>query len=105
MESSEKKYPKGHFMNLYLGWGIAICAGIGIPLSVITKNFAFIGLGPAIGVAVGAALGQSMENKYEQKGLIRPLSQEEIKLKKRSQRFSFILLLTGLLLFLLLIFF
>jgi membrane protein YqaA with SNARE-associated domain len=100
MNQSEKKYPKGHFMNRYMGLSIAICAGLGVSLSFITDNLAFIGVGPAIGAAVGVALGQSMEDKYSRKGLIRPLTEKETTEKKKTQKYAFWLLLAGILLFL-----
>ena len=80
--NEEQKYPEGHFVGKWMGIGIAIFSGIGIPLSVITKQFAFIGIGPALGVSVGLAIGQAVENKYKKENKIRPLTEAETKRKK-----------------------
>ncbi len=75
-----------------------------IPLSIITENPGFIGIGPALGVAVGVAIGQSIENKYKQEGRIRPLTESEQKRKKNAVFAGIILLTLGLLVFILLFF-
>lgn len=67
---TKKKYPKGHFVGMWMGIGIAIFAGLGIAFSVITENFGLIGIGPAIGIAIGLSIGQSVENKYNKEGKI-----------------------------------
>lgn len=102
-EENEKKYPKGYFINLWMGLGIAIFSGIGVPLAIITESFAFIGIGPAIGVSVGLAIGQGLENKYEKEGKMRELTPTE---KRRSRRLLLgafvilsLLLLAGLIFF------
>lgn len=79
MQDKDEKYPEGHFIGMWIGIGIAIFSGIGVPLSVATKNTAFIGMGPAMGVAFGVAIGQSIETKYKKEGKIRPLTEEEQK--------------------------
>ena len=73
----KKKYPEGHFVGMWTAIGIAIFSGVGIPLSIVTKNIAFIGIGPALGVAIGISIGQSVENKYKKQGKIRPLTKKE----------------------------
>ncbi|MDY6932345.1 MAG: hypothetical protein SVJ22_10580 [Halobacteriota archaeon] len=77
MEEKNEKYPEGHFIGMWMGIGIAIFSGIGVPLSIALRNPGFIGIGPAIGVAFGLALGQSIEEKYKNEGKIRPLTKEE----------------------------
>jgi len=104
MSNKDKKYPEGHFLGMWMGIGIAIFSGFGIPLSIITKNPGFIGIGPAIGVAVGVAIGQTIENKYKQEGRIRPLSESEIKKKKNVVTAGIIILTLGVLMFILLYF-
>jgi len=77
MKENDKKYPEGHFVKMWMGIGVAIFSGIGIPLSVATGNIPFIGIGPALGIVFGLALGQSIEVKYKKEGRIRPLTKEE----------------------------
>ncbi|MDD3421558.1 MAG: hypothetical protein PHS47_04590, partial [Methanocellales archaeon] len=79
MEEKEKNktYPEGHFVGMWMGIGIAIFSGFGIPLSIATGNPGFMGIGPAIGVAFGLAIGSSIEAKYEKEGKIRPLTKDE----------------------------
>ncbi|WP_340113691.1 hypothetical protein [Maribellus mangrovi] len=83
INDNDKKYPKGYFLNLWMGICIAVFSGVGIPIAIISKNFAFIGIGPAIGVSVGIAIGQGIENKQEKEGRIRPLTNEEKRNAKR----------------------
>lgn len=82
-EEKEKKYPKGYFLNLWMAIGIAAFSGIGIPVAVITHNFVFMGIGPAIGFSIGITIGQTQENKYAKEDRIRPLTENE-KRKTRS---------------------
>ena len=104
MNNLEKKYPEGHFLQMWMAIGIAIFSGLGIPLSIITENTGFIAIGPAIGVAVGLAIGQSIENKYKKDGRIRPLTESEQKRKKTSVLLGAVILIFGMILFLLLYF-
>ena len=97
LEKKDKRYPKGHFAGMWMGIGIAIFSGIGIPLSIITHNFGFIGIGPAIGVAIGLAIGQSLENKYQKEGKIRPLTEAEKKKQKIAAIVGIALLAIGVL--------
>ena len=80
--NNNKKYPEGHFLGLWMGIGIAIFSGFGIPLSIATKNYGLLGIGPALGVAFGISIGQAIENKYKKENKIRPLTEEEKKIKK-----------------------
>lgn len=82
MEKKNEKYPEGHFVGMWMGIGIAIFSGVGVPLSIVLKIPGLIGIGPAIGVAFGLALGQSIESKYKKEGKIRPLTEDEKKKRK-----------------------
>jgi len=95
-----KKYPEGHFVGLWTGLGIAMFAGLGVPLSIALDNFAFIGIGPAIGVGVGIAIGQSIEDKKKKEGKIRPLTEDEKKNRKKLLFFTIALLVLGIIAFL-----
>ena len=81
-KEKNKKYPEGHFLGMWMGVGIAIFSGLGIPLSIVTKNPGLLGIGPALGVAFGLAIGSSIESKYKKEGKIRPLTKDEKKERK-----------------------
>ena len=98
MESSKEQYPQGHFIGLWMGIGIAIFSGIGIPLSIITDNPGFIGIGPAIGVGFGISIGQVIENKYKKQGKILSRSESEFKRNKIAVFIGIIILIIGLIL-------
>lgn len=98
MEDNEKKYPEGHFVGQWIGIGIAIFSGIGVPLSIVMDNWGLIAIGPAIGVAIGAAIGSSIEAKKEEEGLIRPPTDKEKKQKKFVVIAGVITLIIGVLL-------
>lgn len=98
-DENGKKYPKGHFVGMWTGIGIAIFAGLGITFSVITENFGLIGIGPAIGTAFGLSIGQSIENKYNKEGRIRPLTETEKRKRKIAIIFGIVLLSLGLIVF------
>ena len=104
MDDMIEKYPEGHFVGMWMGIFIAIFSGIGIPLSIITENPGFIGIGPALGVAVGIAIGQSIENKYKKQDRIRPLTESEQKRKKNTVFAGIVILTLGVLIFILLYF-
>lgn len=74
MKDKNKKYPEGYF----IGIGIALGIPFGIPLAISLGNMAFIGTGLPIGLAIGIAL----ENKYKEDGRIRPLNENEKKMRK-----------------------
>ena len=101
MDNGDKKYPEGHFVGMWMGIGIAIFSGIGIPLSIILKSPGFSGIGPAIGVAFGLSIGQAVENKYKQEGKIRPLTETEKKRKRILVATGVVIFLLGVLVFLL----
>ena len=104
MEPKDKKYPEGHFIGLWMALGIVIFSGLGIPLSIATDNYAFIGMGPALGIAIGLAIGQAIENKYKREGRIIPRSEEENKRRKVAIPLGVAILLVGVVFFLLLFF-
>ena len=104
MDDKVKKYPEGHFVGMWMGICIAIFSGFGIPLSIVTENPGFIGIGPALGVAVGVAIGQSIENKYKQEGRIKPLTESEQKRMKNAVIAGIVILTLGVLIFILLYF-
>jgi len=82
MENQEKKYPEGYFIGMWIGIGIVIFTGIGVPLSITTGNPGMLGIGPALGVSMGVAISLSIEDKYKKEGRIRPLTEAEEKRKK-----------------------
>ena len=104
MEQNDKKYPEGHFVGMWMGIGIAIVSGFGVPLSIVTKNYGLIGIGPAIGVAFGLSIGQAIENKYKREKKIRPLTEEEKKRKKITVMAGLAVLTLGVIVFLLRLF-
>lgn len=83
-------YPKGHWMSQGIGIGMAIGAGIGVAMGNIA-------IGVAIGVAIGAAIGSALEKQHKDE--IRPITDEEEKIKKQSLMFAIITLLLGLIVF------
>lgn len=102
--NNNTKYPEGHFVSMWMGIGIAILAGIGIPLSIVTHNYGLIGIGPALGVAFGLSIGQAIENKYKKENKIRPLTEEEKKRKKIAVLAGLALFTLGIMVFLFLFF-
>jgi len=83
-------YPKGHWMNQGIGIGMAIGAGIGVAMGNIA-------IGVAIGVAIGAAIGSRLENQHKDE--VRPITDEEVKIRKQSLLFAASTLLLGLIVF------
>lgn len=102
MQEKNKKYPEGHFVGMWMGIGIAIFSGLGIPLSIATGNNGLIGIRPALGVSFGLAIGSSIEAKHKEKGEIRPLTEEEKKRKKTEIIAGIVILSLGVLSFLIL---
>jgi hypothetical protein len=84
------KYPKGHFMGI----GIALGIPLGMPIGLALGNIA---LGPALGLPIGVAIGAAMEKKNQDK--IRPMTEAELKLKKRATIAGVLVALVGLLAF------
>jgi hypothetical protein len=102
--NNNTKYPEGHFVSMWMGIGIAIFTGIGIPLSIATHNYGLIGIGPALGTAFGLSMGQAIENKYKEEEKIRPLTEEERKRKKIAVIAGLAIFTFGVIVFLLLFF-
>jgi hypothetical protein len=104
MKEQKKQYPEGHFVGMWIGIGMAIFAGLGIPLSIILKTPGLVGIGPAIGVAFGSGIGASIEAKKKKDGLIRPLTDKEKKTRKNLILGGIMILVIGVGLFLWLFF-
>jgi hypothetical protein len=83
MEKDNEKYPEGHFLGMWMGIGVALFSGIGVPLSFALKNPGLLGIGPALGIAFGLSIGQSIESKYKKEGKVRPLTEDEKKKRRR----------------------
>ena len=82
--------PKGYWM----GHGIAIGMPIGIGTGVAMGNIA---IGAAMGVAIGTAIGSGLEKKHKDE--IRPLTDEEQKLRNQSIMMCTGTLLVGVIVF------
>jgi hypothetical protein len=104
MQENSEKYPEGHFVGMWMGIGLAIFTGVGLPLSIALKIPGLMGIGPALGIAFGLSVGQSIESKYKREGKIRPLTEDEKKKRKRLVIAGICVLLLGLLVFLLRLF-
>ncbi len=98
------KYPEGHFVGKWMGIGIVIFSGFGIPLSIVSGNLGLIGIGPALGLVFGLAIGSSIESKYKKEGKIRPLTEDEKKKRKMLLIAGIVIFILGLSIFLLRLF-
>jgi hypothetical protein len=98
-KKEEKRFPKGHFVGLWMGICMAIFAGIGVAFSVALKRPGLISIAPGVGVGFGVAIGSAIEAKKEKEGLIRPLTDIEKKQKKTTMVFTVFLLTLGLIVF------
>jgi hypothetical protein len=92
----DRIYPEGHYVGMWIGIGMAIFAGLGIPFSVALDNPGLIGIGPAIGVGFGAAIGSGIEKKKKAEGLVRPLTEAERMNRKKAAIIGSAVLLVGL---------
>lgn len=90
-----KQYPKGHFLGMWIGIGMAMFSGMGISIAFATDNMGLIGIGPAIGVGFGAGVGTAIEKKKAEEGLIREHTEEEIAQNKKMKRIALMLLGLG----------
>ena len=61
------KKPKGHYISVGIIIGIGIFGMLGTVIYLITNNFAFIGVGPAVGIPIGLILGQIWKAKKSAK--------------------------------------
>jgi hypothetical protein len=91
----QKKYPKGHFVGMWIGIGMAIFSGVGVSIAVATDNMGLIGIGPALGVGFGAGIGSMIEKKKAEEGLIRDYTEEELIKNKKLKKLTFVLLGLG----------
>ena len=98
-DQNDSKYPEGHFLGLWMGIGIALFSGLGVVLSVVAQNNAFIGIGPAIGVGFGLPIGQAIENKYKAQGKIRPLTEKEKRVRRNALLLGLFIFLLGVVVF------
>jgi len=60
-EDNLKKYPKGHFVNMWMAIGLPL----GIPLGLAFGSPAFIGIGAGLGMVIGMSIGYGVEEKSE----------------------------------------
>ena len=88
MKDKDKKYPEGYFISI----GIALGIPFGIPLAISLGNMGFIGTGIPIGLAIGIAL----EEKYKKEGRIRPLDENEKKIRKIALIAGIVALILGI---------
>jgi hypothetical protein len=77
------KHPKGYYMGVGLGFGVAL----GIPLSVALGNISFT---LVLGLPLGVVIGAGLEKRYA--GELRPLSEREIAVRRRSIVWMFVIL-------------
>jgi len=103
MQKNNKTYPEGHFIGMWIGIGVAIFSGFGIPLSIATENPGFIGIGPAIGVAIGLSIGSAIEAKYKKEGKIRSLTEEEKRKRQYAVLAGIAILTLGVIVFIILL--
>ena len=96
MNEQKKEFPEGHFISMWIGIGMAIFGGIGIPLSIVLKMPGLIGVGPAIGVAFGSGIGASIEARKKKEGLIRPLTNKERNTRKNLILGGILILVVGI---------
>lgn len=75
-----RTYPEGYFLGLWMGIFMPIGAVFGLLMS---DGGGMIAVGVGAGVGVGVAVGAGVEARYREKGLIRDLSPEEKKRRKR----------------------
>ena len=83
-------FPKGYWMNKGIGIGMAIGVAMGVALGNV-------GLGIGVGVAIGVAIGSGLEKKHKDE--MRPLTEEEKKLKKQALLFTISTLIIGIIVF------
>ena len=64
-----KLVPKKYYQNLWMGLGMAVFGiPIGVAMSSALGNFAFIGVGPAIGLSIGLAIGMEKDKRAAEEG-------------------------------------
>lgn len=61
--------PKGFYQQMWIGLGMALFGmPIGIAMGSALGNFAFLGIGPALGLPIGIAIGTQKDKKAEEEG-------------------------------------
>lgn len=85
--TSEKHYPRGHFIGIGLATGIPL----GMLIGFVLGNIA---LGPALGLPIGLVFGMSLEKGYNKNPI--ELSENE---KKNRDKFLWLVFLLGLFVF------
>jgi hypothetical protein len=88
-------YPKGHWMGQGIAIGIAIGCGTGVAIGNIA-------IGAGLGIAIGVAIGSGLEKKHSDE--IRPLTDEEIAVKKRNMMYAIGIMVLGMIAFMVLFF-
>ncbi len=69
LEKEFKITPKNYHRNRWIGIGMLIYGvSFGVLFSVISGNFAFLGIGLPIGMVVGMAIGNHQDKKAEDEG-------------------------------------
>lgn len=84
-------YPEGYWINQGISIGIALGAGVGVALDSLA-----IGIGG--GIAIGAGIGKKLTNDHADE--IRPITDEEKKLRRQTILFTTATLILGILAFL-----
>lgn len=96
-------YPEGHWMGIGIGIGLLLGMPMGLLMGIAMDNMAIgIAIGPALGIGLGVAIGSALEKKHRED--VRPLTEEELRMKKRLTLVTLKLLIIGILVFLALVF-
>ena len=100
-QTKSKQFPKGHFVNKWMGIGMGVFTVAFFPVLIAMDKVNFIALLPAFGMSIGLSIGFSIEKKQERLGNIRPLNEEEKKRKRIGVIIGLALLIAGLVTFVL----
>ncbi len=102
-QADETRYPEGHWMGIGIGIGLLLGMPAGLLMGIAMDNMAIgVATGPALGMGLGIAIGSALEKKHKEN--VRPLSEEERRMKKRLTLVTLKLLIIGILIFLALVF-
>ncbi|MGB7784961.1 MAG: hypothetical protein WBL27_02570 [Salinimicrobium sp.] len=67
--------PRNYYMNMWTPLGMSVFGiPLGVALSAITKNAAFIGIGLPIGLAIGSYHGKKLDKKAAEENKVLDLS-------------------------------
>ena len=92
------KHPKGYYQSKGLAIGLAVgYFGMFIILLIFDQMDYFVFLAPGAGLLLGVILGYRMEKKHEDE--LRPLTEEELKMKKYLKIFLLIVVIIGFIFF------